>query len=314
MKGLIVITAYNKPELLYINLKSLFNQIKLNTYDIIIATEEGYDKEIDNVVDFFNNYKILDIKTKILKKYNDRFIGMRNILSTYLYGLEKDYDFVIPLEEDIIPTNDFLDFNEKVYNKFLKEDQKIFCLAHKRRAETEKIGKDNILIGDYQCTSPSIISKKSIINYLSYHLNNEDLYLDTINYYKKIFPNSRIPFYEHCHHDGFLERVMEKNNLFVLKPDLARSSHIGLSGVCTRAKKKVIGSLRDKISEYYYLMINPKELKERSYNPEDMVVAPLLDRAYHSPDNLILDTNRNIAEASSWWYDTNNDFKKHIDG
>lgn len=45
------------------------------------------------------------------------------------------------------------------------------------------------------------------------------------------FGNLRIAPFDHTHHDGSLERIMLASNLFALKPDQARSMHVGLSGI-----------------------------------------------------------------------------------
>lgn len=319
MSNAIIITAYNKPELLYLcinNLICTYRNEELekfnNNHTIFIVTEEGYDNIQDQVLKEF--YKKINIFRYILRKHNsDCLVGMRTILNSYSLGLQYSSEFFILLEEDMIPTIDYVKFNETIYNKYLKNYDRILCGAHKRRPETEKAGRNDILIADYQCTSPSVISCEAARKYILPHIkrgfdDNEFLYANPFEYYKKYFPNSRIPPNIHMHHDGFIERIMEQNKLFTLKPDLARASHIGLNGVTCRSSYVPRANLTQRLEHINELMDNRKLLKSMAANPEDTVFAP-----YNSllPVDLKIDINRMEATASSWHYDVNNEFKDY---
>jgi hypothetical protein len=137
-------------------------------------------------------------------------------------------------------------------------------------------------------------------------LLNPDLFNNPISFYEKMFPNSRIAPNDHCHHDGAIERIMEHFQLFSLKPDQARSMHVGLSGIfCGGNSPK--GSLQERVSQWRELIKDGNRLRSLSNRPEDMVVI--------NPDtpkwrDLFLDIDRNLALSSSWWYDTKNEFKE----
>jgi len=299
------ITAYNKPECLYMGLDNIKND--LHGYKVIVLTQEGYDKEQDKVLEHYKN--TIDIERRFIERNpKDNFIGMRTILSCYTLGAELVKDYIILLEEDIIPTKDYIKFNEILYNKFLKKYDRIFCGAHKRREETEIYGDPRIVIGDYQCTSPTVVTCDSLRKIFTQYVT-EELYQNTYGYYYKYFGNSRIHPGEHMHQDGFIERVMEKYKLFSLKPDLARSSHVGLNGATLKSKYISPEKLEDKLKDLNYFFNNHEYTKSLSSSPRDIVFAP----DSHTPVyDLEIDHERNRAVASSWWYDYNNEFSKYV--
>ncbi len=309
-KNIIAITAYNKPELLYIYLDQIYKDSNINKYKIRIHTEEGYDPDENLVVEEYSKkYPEVDIKLLCKKKKKDcSLIGFHNILSSYLISLKEGCDYVIIGEEDIIPTDDYIRFNHYVYENFLKKYDKIFCIAHKRRPETELIGDPEILIGDYQCTSPSCISAKAIKKYMLPFLSNPFYFKDVVAFNQAIFPNSRIKPFEHTHHDGAIERIMEHFELFVLKPDQTRSMHVGLSGIfCGGEPPK--GNLSEKICQWKELIKDGNKIRSLSNRPEDIVVVDLKGPKW---SELKIDIDRNMAKASSWWYDNKNEFKEYI--
>lgn len=301
--GSIHITFYNKPELLYLYLEQLEKSNELERYNLQLHTEVGYNKEEDMVIsDFIGRNPNLDVEV-IVKEKRGLLTGFHNIVSSY-YGVKGD--FLIVGEEDILPTEDYLRFNRTCYEKFSKYSR-IMGVAHKRRPETETIGDAEILIGDYQCTSLSVISRSNIEKYIIPAIS-DDLFDNPVLHYMKHYKNSRIHPMHHTHHDGFIERVMEKNNLFVLKPDQARSMHVGLSGIFCSGNPPS-GTFEKRLSEWRRLIRNGDELRALSNMPQDIVVTDP-----HGPiwNDLILDVDRSLAKASSWWYDTKNEFREYI--
>jgi len=310
-KNIIAITAYNKPELLYIYLDQIYKDATINNYKIRIHTEEGYDKDEDAVIKEYSE-KRPDVDIKLIckqKRQDCSLIGFYNILSSYLISLQEGCDYVIIGEEDIIPTDDYIRFNHYVYEKFLSKYDKIFCVAHKRRPEAEMIGDPEILIGDYQCTSPSCVSSKAIKKYMLPFLSNPFYFKDVVAFNQAIFPDSRIKPFEHTHHDGAIERIMEHFELFTLKPDQSRSMHVGLSGIfCNGNPPK--GTLIEKINQWKELIKDGNKIRSLSDHPEDIVVVDLKGPQWN---NLEIDADRNKAKASSWWYDTENKFKQYVE-
>ncbi len=309
--NVIAITCYSQPELLHLYLEQLGKDYEeLKKYKIRLYTEEGYDPYTNVVISHFEyNNKDIDIKLIVRPKVNCPLVGYHNILTSYILAAAESDEFVIIGEEDMLPTEDYLRFNRMCYEKFLSKYKRIFCVAHKRRPEVEKEGDPEILIGDYQCTSPSCVSVRSIKKYMEPYFGYMPPYFeDPVEFNRIYFPNSRIPPNEHTHHDGAIERIMEWHRLFSIKPDQTRSMHVGLKGIfCNGQAPK--GTLQDKITQYRELIKDGDKLRNLSTLPDDMVVT---DPKGPSWNDLRLDTDRVLAKASSWWYDEGNEFKEYI--
>ena len=310
-KNVVAITTYSNPDLLFIYLDQITLREADKDFKFRIFTEVGYDKEIDDVIEMFKGEGV-DISLKVREKHKScPLTGFHNILETYRDAAAETDEFVIVGEDDIIPVETYLEFNTCVYEDFLSKYDRIFCVGHKRRPENELVGDPYLLIGDYQMTSPSCISKKMIEKYILPHLT-DDLYNDPMDYYCRVFGDSRIKPWIMTHHDGFLERVMWKNKLFGLKPDQAISGHIGLRGIHSKGMAPQ-GDLRERIKQYRELMKDGDKLRSLSAMPGDMVVAPDWQR-HGDFEPFFLDVDRTLAEASSWHYDTENEFEKYING
>lgn len=307
--NIIAVTFYNKPELLFLYLEQLSKSGILNKYKLRLHTEEGYDKEEDYVISEFKKFnKDIDLKVFVKDKVQCYLVGFNNILTSYTMSIEEDCDYVVIGEEDMLPTVDYLRFNDYCYNKFLKKFNRILGVAHKRRPEAELTGDPEIVIGDYQCTSLSCISKDAISKYIYPVVKDPSFIRDPVSYYFRNYSSSRIRPNDHTHHDGAIERIMEYNNLFVLKPDQSRSMHVGLSGIFCGGNPPR-GTFEQRIEKWRYLIEHGNELRSLSNMPSDIVVT---DKNGTKWDNLFLDLDRDKAKASSWWYDINNDFQGYI--
>jgi hypothetical protein len=312
-KNTIAIVAYNKPDLLYLYLEQLYSEPTIADYQIQINTEVGYDPEQDHVLSLYKKTRPdVEIKQFIKPKHPSCPLpGYYNILSSYLYAADQEDagEFVIVGEEDILPTKDYIRYNKYIYEHYLKKYPRIMGAAHKRRPEAELNGEPELLMGDYQCTSLSVISTRAINDYLRPVLENENLYHNPFFFYNLHFANSRIAPNDHTHHDGLVERVMDQQKLFVLKPDQARSMHVGLSGVFCKGEAPQ-GTLEERLAQWRELIKDGDRLRSLSNLPDDLVVTDP-----EGPDwkDLKLDLDRNLCQASSWWYDTDNEFKKYIE-
>lgn len=310
-KNVIAITGYNKSDLLFLYLEQLYKDPTISDYRIRIYTEEGFCPEQLSVIgEYKKKNPEVDIKQVCRPKHDScKLVGFHNILTSYLLAANEAKDFVIIGEEDMLPTDDYIRFNKYIHDQYLSKYDRIFCAAHKRRPEVEKNGDPEILIGDYQCTSPSCVSVKSIYKYMVPFLVNPLFFSRTHEFYANIFPNSRINPNEHTHHDGAIERIIEHFELFSLKPDQSRSMHVGLSGIFCKGNPPS-GSFESRISQWRSLIKDGDKLRSLSNLPSDIVV---VDAKGPEWSNLLLDANRDKAKASSWWYDKKNEFKKYIE-
>lgn len=310
-KNVIAITAYNKSDLLFIYLEQLYKDPTIQNYKVRIYTEDGFSEDqLDVINEYLKINPKVDLKQICRPKHKScPLIGFHNILTSYLLAANESKDFVIIGEEDMLPTDDYIRFNKYIYDEYLSKYDKIFCAAHKIRSEIENKGDPEILIGDYQCTSPSCVSVKSIYKYMAPFLANPLFFSNTYEFYSNFFSNSRIKHYEHTHHDGAIERIMEHFELFSLKPDQSRSMHVGLSGIFCRGTPPE-GDLNSRILKWKELIKNRDEIRKLSHSPEAIAVIDLKAPEWNT---LNLDLNRKIGKASSWHYDLNNSFKKYIE-
>lgn len=307
--GLIAITGYNKPDLLYLYLEQLERSGELERYKVRFHTEVGYDpEELTVFQDFQKRNPALDTRFIVKDKVNCPLVGFHNILTSYTMSADEVDDFVIIGEEDMLPTKDYLRFNRECYEKFLSRYDRIFCVCHKRRPEAEDTGNPSVLMGDYQLTSPSCISVKAVEEYIRGYVESPGYFINPVGYNHNHFKNIRIKPWEHTHHDGALERIMLANNLFAIKPDQARSMHVGLSGIFCGGNPPR-GTLSERISQWRELIKDGKKLRSLSNMPQDIVVT---DPDGPEWSNLELDLDRTKCRASTWFYDPNNEFEDYI--
>lgn len=309
-KNVIAVTAWRRPEFLYIYLYQLAKNKNYKNYKLLFCVDKDPSPGIFEVIERFNHPdKEIVLRDKRVSACPAAF----NILDSYLLASKITKDFVIIGEEDIVPSEDFLRFCEYSYEKILSNYDRIFCVAHKRRQDPQN-GKTNILIGDTQCTSPFLITKDSIEKYMRPELSEPYIYSDPFLHNHLNHGKSRIPYNEHYDHDGAIERIIEKNKLFALKPDQARTAHIGAYGGA--AIKNEIIDWELKAEELLRIVFNQTDLTNlrntldnRGNLKTEVATCDLLDYQW---DDLILDVDRNLSIASSWWYDPKNSFKDYI--
>lgn len=311
----LAITAYRRPELLQIYFDQLLkDKDELSRYLVHIFLDNGFHPDMLRVINKFrknhNNIKIT-IRTEQESK-SSPLPAFYNIMDSYRVMSEEADDFVVIGEEDIIPTSDYLRFNRLCYEQFLSKYDRIFCISHKRRPETEKVGDPKILIGDYQLCSPSCISVKTIKKYMNLLMNNPMFFSNPVQFNSMYFRNSKNKPDHHIHHDGQIERIAELNKMFSLKPDQARSMHIGVGGQHDSGSEfKIEGSLDEKVAKYYDLIKQGStELRKYVTNFKEDIVVSSLD--INVQKEYILDIDRILSKASSWWYDPKNEFKEYI--
>lgn len=327
--NVITMVFHSRPWLLKINLEQLAKQ-NLKDYVVLFCTEPGYHSENIRIIKNFAKETNANIEFNISSANVSNQKAFYNIMNSYKEAAKIASEYVIVLEEDIIPTQDYIEFNKRVYEKFLSKYHRIFCVAHKRRPETADSGNPEYLIGDYQLTSPSCISVNKIKECIIPLMDDPLFFSDPVEFNKKWYPDHRNPPHHHIHHDGQLERIADKNKMFSLKPDYPRSMHIGLGGInCELPKGRVHnikevmndlawaeellnGSVEDKYNFFKTIIDtgNVNLLKMLSTYGRDMCLVPPEGPIWR---DLYLDINRNETTDSSWSFDLNNEFKTYIE-
>ena len=310
MSNVIVITAYRRAEFLAVHLERLLLCPELPKYGVLFCVDKGFSEEVLNVVHTFQEFHAnTDVIVRHTRKSALPATG--NIMQAYLDAAYYTDEFVIVGEEDIFPSLDYLRFCEQAMG-YLRVYDKIFCVAHKRRSENHLKGSPNILIGDKQCTSPFLITKRAINKYIRPLVETKGYLENPVQFNAQFYPGSRIPPNEHYDHDGQIERIIEKNDLWALKPDQARTMHAGFYGGPDAAKgKKLTGTLRERIDQLRAIVLDPVKLQEMTTDSTDTSWIDL-ENSNYDWEHLYLAIHRDEARASSWHYDPDNRFKEYI--
>lgn len=305
----IAIVCHSRPECLQIHLEQLLKNPELSEYLVHFFPDYGASHDIYKVIkNFRHSHKNIKVTTRSeIDSKKSPLPAFYNIFDAYRVAAEESDEFVLPAEEDIIPTEDYLRYHRKVYDNFLSKYDKIFCAGTKRRQITEQEGNPELLIGDRQLCQPTIISVKMIQKYITPLLKNQDFWTPWI-YNQKYFATLRNPPHHHIHHDGQLERIAEANNLWCLKPDHARSAHIGIAG--QHFAGTVEGNtLQEKVKYMKSIMLDGEALRSASENPKDMCALPKTLEW----DDLYLDLDRDKVLTQMVDFDRENKFKEYID-
>lgn len=305
----IALVCHGRPELLKIHLEQLLKNPELKDFLVHFFPDYGFNPEILKVIKWFKSeHKHIKVTTRSLEESKKSPLpAFYNIFDAYRIAAKEADEFVLPAEEDIVPTDDYLRYHIAAYKNFLSRYDKIFCTTTKRRHLNEKIGNPELLIGDIQLCQPTCITKKTIENILC-PLMEDELFWTPWEFNRIFCPNYRHPPEHHIHHDGQLERIAEINGMFCLKPDQARSAHIGISG--QHFKGNVQGkTLEEKIAYMKNIMRNGDLLRAASDNPKDMCTVRFESDKW---TDLRLDLDRNQVLTQVADFDPENKFKEYI--
>jgi len=323
-KPVIAISCYQRPEFLYVTLNSYLKCKEINDYDIFFFPDHGHDPDTHKVIEFFKTLVKTNVKTFVKDHRKNAQLASYNIMDSYRISLkESDAPYLVIGEEDTPVSPDFLRFNHECYTRYLTKYPRIFCAAHKRRHVVHLPGDPSLLIGDPQCTSPTCITREAVEKYMLPVMEMPGYFEDPASFFARYYPNSRIrPEHGHIDHDGAIERIIEAHNLYAIKPDQARTNHIGFVGGHLKQNRylghKLEGGLDEKI-----LMLD-KILKHglnglKSFathvpdheKPEwvGITYTPLEDFKW---DKLELDLDRNKVLSSPSFYDEHNTFRDYI--
>ena len=158
-----------------------------------------------------------------------------------------------------------------------------------------------------------MVSVADIKRYMVPLYDSPHYFSNPILFNSQYYPNSRMSPDEHYDHDGQIERIIEQNGLFALKPDQARTAHIGFYGGASFEGMDL--ELDEKIEIIKSAVFDKGKLEElhKKYDnrsiPTEIATCDLKDYEW---DDLELDLDRDKCKASSWWYDPENKFKEYM--
>ena len=214
MNKAIVFTISDRVDYLKKTLESWSNVRKLNQFDFRFNIEPSEKlEEIENVImDFFK-------KTKVTGsiKINNKVMGCATNTWFSFDDLFKEYDFVILAEDDIIVSQDIIEYFDYLENKY-KDDDSVAIIS----ANTKWTTRD-----------PHLVVREKAFNGLVWGTWKK--YWD--NYFKDTWDfnySSGLNGTSSGWDWNITLRILPLNNLFSIHPLVSRSQHIGIDGIhCT---------------------------------------------------------------------------------
>lgn len=327
MKPVIAISCYQRPEFLYYTLQSYLANPEIGNFDIFFFPDHGYDPDTLEVINRFEkevNPLGVDVDVFPMKHRRNKQLASYNIMTSYSTSLQhSDAPYLIIGEEDTPVSNDFLRFNTYCHDNFLAKYPRIFCVAHKRRHGVHLPGDPSLLIGDPQCTSPTCITREAVEKYMEPVMAMPGYFEDPARFFSQHYPNSRIKgYHNHIDHDGAIERIIEANDLYAIKPDHARTNHIGFVGGHLSDGRylghKLQGSLDDKIRQLGLILhAGIDTMKAYATHVPNQEKKDWVGITYADVNcqwtKLELDLDRNRVKSSESFYDESNTFKAYIE-
>jgi len=290
--------------------------MSLDNFRVHFFLEHQYHPDIMTVIQaFIKTNPNLDVDLTVRTERKHPFLASFNILDSYRESCQRSLDYFILAEEDILPSRDFLAFHDYVYYRWMINRPKIWGICHKRRHETEVPGDPSIVVGDSHCTSLALADVQGIKMFLLEHLCDE--YFKTPHTYAaRVFPDSQYAPGDHMDHDGQLERIMELNSLWCLRPDQGRTMHAGFYGgnehyynIKKRGEEFSGDTYLEKANQIKAILHDSGAMKERMHEYKEQIVSIDLDG--YDWDRIDLDVDRTRCPGSPWFQDTENKFKDY---
>lgn len=122
----VFITSYNREKILLFLLKRLKNNFNYNEFNKLIILQNGSEKLIELIKKIDKNIKIIETNysnkySKFSKINNNVFLGFKECFEYY------NSEFVIHLEDDCLPSYDFLNFFKEIYLRY-KKDKRFYAI------------------------------------------------------------------------------------------------------------------------------------------------------------------------------------------
>lgn len=307
--NVIAIVTHSRPECLWIHLQQLIKNPEINDYLVHFFPDYGAHPDVFKIIkDFKKVYpKNVRVTTRTEQEAKRSPLpAFYNIFDAYRIAAEEADEYVLPAEEDIVPTEDYLRYHREVYDKFLSKYNRIFCVGTKRR-QLPDVGDPRLLVGDRQLCQPTCITKKKIQDIIVPLMKEEEFWYPP-QFNAKWWSHLRNKPDHHIHHDGQLERMAEANDMFCLKPDHGRSGHIGLAGQHFGGTELKGFTYLEKATHLLPFIHDTKWLEANSDNPYDMVGVP----EALEWDTLELDLDRDKVITQKADFDPENTFKEYI--
>lgn len=261
MKDLVLIPCFQRPEFLSICLEQIAKAEGAENYTYAFLLDRGFHKDNLRVIERFPFEKGIQIRSVTVPGIGKQSM---NLLEGYRFACELPIKKVFLIEEDILISNDFFKWHEKVHYK-----EKLLCSIATENNNTPHISEGNLskyYIGDKRdfqslgiCWDKEAL-KKFIVPHAKY-----DYYKNPRAYIAHNFKGSVMAPDHHCEQDGLIRRVRELYcDLNVIFPDVPRAYHAGYYGYNRPSNKIPRGLLQEKIKHLKEIIFSPEKMQENS--------------------------------------------------
>ena len=261
-RDILVCPLWQRPEFLRVWIEVITRSEMADQLFYIFCLDHGYDTRHLKILkeDFPFDYGIIKMPKSSYKLGKQSF----NVLNGMLSAAHKSGRLVFYVEEDIFPGKDFF----KLHYEIHKQQSDIFCSIGTRCNNSPWIT-DGYLQHYYLSNRPdyqswgSCFKKEVILKYIMPHFN-EDYFKDPNGYCARNFAGSVVGN-RFTEQDGLIRRIVEKTDLKIAYPHVARAYHAGFYGYNRKGKGRHL-SYDEKVELVRQVAFNPDMMKEHSVN------------------------------------------------
>lgn len=233
----ILLPGRNRPEFFYLAMESLVKNPEIKDYGLLFALENDVDQRYFDIIQTFSD----GLKLEIVK-WPERYGLTKGILEGLKIAFSKSDEYVILLEDDVVVSRDFLRFLDYCYRRFYKPDGDIAAIG----ASTNRaIGIVSRVYKDRWYLPWGVLIPKYFFNKFLLEHCNDSYYQSSQKYADEYYPKElhgkdqwNLPWgvlkpghsFNEIEQAGLILRIMLKNNLYQILPEVPRSLEIGFYG------------------------------------------------------------------------------------
>lgn len=275
MKDVILVPAWERPEMLYWCLKRLLAAEFIDSCEVwvLLDAHQGWmfheNPQFDQVISYFPELKI-----RLTRRQSHGFVGnSKNVIMGFREALESGCQYCFLVEDDVMVAHDFLRWHRSVMQQgkwFASIGT--YCT---RRNDWPKDGKVNqFWVSDCDYASLGVCLPRETLRLVAAH-DKTEYYLDPVSYLLKYFANSRFKTSFH-EQDGLIMRLIGHVSGQVAWPCVPRAWHVGFWGYHRRDRKPMWegSGLADKIRFCGDLLSSPASLEKAAAGSYGDVFAP----------------------------------------
>lgn len=216
----VLVPGYNRPEFFYQTMESLVKNPEIKDYGLLFALESDVDQRYFDIIQTFKD----GLKMETVK-WPERYGLTKGILEGLKIAFSKSDEYVILLEDDVVVSKDFLGFLDYCYRHFYKLDGNIAVIG---TTTNRAIGRVGYVYKEQWYLPWGVLMPKHFFNKFLLEHCNKEYYQDSKKYADNYYPKESKG--REVEQAGLVLRIMLKNNLYQILPEVPRSLEIGVYG------------------------------------------------------------------------------------